>query len=52
MTMPLVIKCPKCGHSQKFLPLKPEISEKTRKKCVYCGSSIQVHKAIVGTSER
>lgn len=51
-SMPLVIRCPKCGQTQKFLPLKSEISEKTRKKCVYCNASIQVYKAIVGTSER
>ena len=49
--MPIIIKCPQCGHSQKFLPLK-QISEKSRKKCVYCGKSIQVYKAIIGESER
>ena len=49
--MPLIIRCPKCGQSQKFLPLK-QINEKTRKKCVYCNASIRVHTQIIGESER
>ncbi|MFT4308340.1 MAG: hypothetical protein ACMXYM_03140 [Candidatus Woesearchaeota archaeon] len=49
--MPLIIRCSKCGQSQKFLPLKP-ISEKSRKKCVYCNASVRVYKQIIGESER
>ena len=49
--MPLVLKCPKCGQTQKYLPQKP-ISEKSRRNCVYCGKSIHVYKCIVGESER
>lgn len=49
--MPLIIKCQYCGNSQKFLPLK-QISEKSRKKCVYCGKSVRVYKQIIGESER
>ena len=43
--MTFIVKCPKCGNTQKTNPnLKSlaDVSNKT-KKCVYCGKSFKIH---------
>ena len=38
----LVVKCPGCGHDQRYQPRGGRIQEKA-KRCVYCGRSFKVH---------
>jgi len=46
--MPMLLRCPKCGHDQKYLPSKPGLVGKSRK-CVYCGRSFKVSTHIVSS---
>jgi uncharacterized protein YbaR (Trm112 family) len=39
--MMLLLKCPKCKNSMKYMPLKQGIIGKS-KKCVYCGKNFNV----------
>ncbi|HIP90141.1 MAG TPA: hypothetical protein EYH22_01160 [Candidatus Nanopusillus sp.] len=38
----LIVKCPKCGRLQIFLPVTKDY-RKWRKKCVYCGYSFTIN---------
>lgn len=46
MKMILLLKCPKCKNSMKYMPLKQGVIGKS-KKCVYCGKSFNVRDNIV-----
>jgi len=36
------VKCPRCKHEMKYMPIKGKLSKKV-KRCVYCGYSFKVH---------
>jgi len=46
MTKVLTVKCPKCGHLQKYIPKNFEDFSQKKKRCVYCGHSFLIHKQV------
>jgi len=44
--MLFLLKCPKCSHEMKY-DSKGLISEKNKKRCVYCGFSMQARRSIL-----
>ncbi|MBL7055835.1 hypothetical protein ISS07_02900 [Candidatus Woesearchaeota archaeon] len=44
--MLFLLKCPNCKHEMKYDSAGP-VSEKKRKRCVYCGKSYPVRKNIL-----
>ncbi|MBR9702689.1 hypothetical protein GOV10_01510 [Candidatus Woesearchaeota archaeon] len=38
----LTVRCPRCGHDQKYQPMGGDITQKS-KKCVYCPRTFKVH---------
>ncbi|MBI2651606.1 hypothetical protein HYX01_03990 [Candidatus Woesearchaeota archaeon] len=44
--MIFLLKCPKCSHTMKY-QTHSLVSEKKRKKCVYCGFSMSAGKCII-----
>lgn len=46
-----LLQCPKCKHKMKYQTLKP-ITEKNKKRCVYCGFTMIVQKSIVKPVEK
>ncbi len=42
--MMFLLRCPKCKNNMKYQTSKP-ISEKNKKRCVYCGFSMSVRKS-------
>jgi len=44
--MTLLLKCPKCSHKMKYQARNMILTGK-RKRCVYCGFSMEINKAIV-----
>ncbi|MDP6599842.1 MAG: hypothetical protein QF798_00195 [Candidatus Woesearchaeota archaeon] len=44
--MMFLLQCPKCKNKMKYQTLKP-ISEKNKKRCVYCGRTYPIRLNIV-----
>lgn len=44
--MMFLLLCPQCKHKMKYQTLKP-LTEKNKKRCVYCGKSFIVRNTIV-----
>lgn len=40
------LQCPHCKNTQLYSPLRPNLTNKS-KRCVYCGRSFNVRKAII-----
>jgi hypothetical protein len=40
----LLVRCPRCGHDQKYWP-KVAIT-RAKKRCVYCGHTFLVHASL------
>ncbi|MBS1267131.1 MAG: hypothetical protein MAG795_01103 [Candidatus Woesearchaeota archaeon] len=46
--MALILRCPKCRQTMKYVPSKGSKSiYKKRKRCVYCGRSFSVREHLV-----
>ncbi|MBR9703315.1 hypothetical protein GOV10_04720 [Candidatus Woesearchaeota archaeon] len=41
----LTVRCPRCGHDQKYQPMGGDITQKS-KKCVYCPRTFKVHSSL------
>lgn len=44
--MMFLLQCPKCKNKMKYQTQKP-ITEKNKKRCVYCGKSYTVRDTII-----
>ncbi|MFH0868202.1 MAG: hypothetical protein V1831_02730 [Candidatus Woesearchaeota archaeon] len=49
--MMFLLQCPNCKNKMKYQSLKP-ISEKNKKRCVYCGHSYKIRRAIIKSLEK
>ena len=49
--MMFLLQCPNCKNKMKYQTPKP-LTEKNRKRCVYCGKSFKIREQIIKKIEK